>query len=338
MRRIVGYVLVKETLTGIPQLVVTAYDGNLSLDDLRRQRPTAALMQKLGRRISSVLTGDDGQFVLTSDDLEFTGNEPRPDLALVVYAPEDVVDRTHPYPDPPEQRVLYMSVVSRVDAGAQEAFVIRLSEEQIRRFQIDARPNRMAIAVERAWQFGESLHGRLSDRYARERERAGKRRKLVREKLKNLSAVPRERRNDSLLVFGKRDLSERAPTLQRTAIEEGLVRLAKQPYPQATLYLDSSQLGSIGLTEENGKLIGAITPEQFSAALRKSSADTALTRVKGLSNPSPDTLEAKYLHADAALPTSASKPLPPASQSRSPGKKKTASKGPANRSPSSRGR
>src|SRR5947207_2756444 len=111
MRQIVGYVLIKETNAGVPNLVVTAYDGDIAVEDLQKHRPTAVMMQKLGRRISSVLTGSDGRFVLTAEDLAFTGNEPRPDLAVVIYAPEDVQDPQHPYPAPPERRVLYMSVV-----------------------------------------------------------------------------------------------------------------------------------------------------------------------------------------------------------------------------------
>ena len=91
-----------------------------------------------------MLTNQDGKFVLTPEDLEFPGNEPRPDLVIVVFAPEDIHDGQFPYPRPPEDRILYMSIVARFDAGAQEAFVIRLLQSQLDRHQIDINASRLA--------------------------------------------------------------------------------------------------------------------------------------------------------------------------------------------------
>src|SRR5207249_3509965 len=93
---------------------------------------------RLGKRIGSVLTDQEGKFTLASEDLEFQGNESRPDLVILVFAPEDVQKLEEPYPLPPEKRVLYISSVPRVDAGAEEAFVIRLLQAQLDKFNISA--------------------------------------------------------------------------------------------------------------------------------------------------------------------------------------------------------
>ena len=45
-------------------------------------------MFHLGRSISSVLTDNDGNFIIGNDDLKFEGNESRPDLILIVFTPE----------------------------------------------------------------------------------------------------------------------------------------------------------------------------------------------------------------------------------------------------------
>jgi hypothetical protein len=146
MRQIFGYVLAKETNQGVPNLVVTAYDSGGAVDSLRNRARTAEVMSKLGKRIGSVLT-DDGKFLLSSEDLEFPGNEPRPDLVVAVFAPEDIYDAKIPYPHPPEERILYMSLMARDDAGAQEAFVIRLLQSQLDRHQI-GNAHRLASTIE----------------------------------------------------------------------------------------------------------------------------------------------------------------------------------------------
>ena len=56
MKQIIGHVVVHETGTGIPNLVVTCYDCGQAADVLRRKAPTADVMKQLGRRMSAVLT------------------------------------------------------------------------------------------------------------------------------------------------------------------------------------------------------------------------------------------------------------------------------------------
>src|SRR5438105_4358270 len=142
MKKLHGFVLVKETNTGIPNLLVAAYDSEIDLRDVSTN-PTAAdagvgpqILERLGKRLGSVLTGPDGKFEMSSDDLCFQRGDPRPDLVLAIFAPEDVIDAQHPYPYPPDKRILYISGVSRTDAGAEEAYFIRLLQAQLDKFHI----------------------------------------------------------------------------------------------------------------------------------------------------------------------------------------------------------
>lgn len=92
--------------------------------------------KQLGKRIGSVLTDQNGSFTFDLDELHFQGNEERPDLVIVVFAPEDVHQMTRPYPWPPEKRILYMSTVPRKDSGAEETYIIRLIQDQLTFFSI----------------------------------------------------------------------------------------------------------------------------------------------------------------------------------------------------------
>src|SRR5206468_12951748 len=120
MKQICGYVLVKETNSGVPNLVVTAYDCEKSIEEIiaDHREKNGASLEKLGKRIGSVLTDQDGKFTLKSNELEFQGNESRPDLLIVILAPEDIQGIDDPFPLSQEKRVLYMSTVPRTDAGA----------------------------------------------------------------------------------------------------------------------------------------------------------------------------------------------------------------------------
>src|SRR5262249_44656902 len=123
MNKLTGYVLVKETNVGIPNLVVAVFDSERTLASSSGEKGTFSFSD-CGKRIGSVLTDRDGRFSLQREGLEFQGNEARPDLVLVVFAPEDVGDPDHPVPLPPAKRVLYVSAAPLTDAGGEEAIVI----------------------------------------------------------------------------------------------------------------------------------------------------------------------------------------------------------------------
>lgn len=296
MRRVFGLVLVKETNAGVPNLVVTAYDGGVASESIREKVPTAEVVRRLGRRISSVLTDKNGAFALPTQDLEFPGNEPRPDLALVVFAPEDVGDPLHPFPAPPEERVLYMSIIARVDAGAEEAYVIRLLQSEVDKIQVDVPAERLANALEGGWRFRDILTKRMATRNAQERRKSEDTRKLVLEKTKRLSGVPLSLRNHELLVVGKTALEENRETLQSKVVDEGLTRMARsRQQPTMRLYLGPGDLKDLDLKVQNGELSGTVDSENLAAKVRSLMGGVDLIRIRGMNNPTPEELEAKYL-------------------------------------------
>lgn len=145
MHRVSGLVLVLETQAPVPNLQVVLYDL-----DPREPRPDLAALntakapnqsappfwqQIPGERIGSVLTGPGGEFAIEFDPRDFAApdGEPRPDLLLLVLAPEDAVAETGGIPVPlsPQERILHCSYDVVVDAGRQEAYVVRLPKARL---------------------------------------------------------------------------------------------------------------------------------------------------------------------------------------------------------------
>lgn len=116
MTKLFGYVLAKDTNAGVPNLVVSAYDADDSVDglgDASAVQEMASARGNFGNRIGSVLTDHDGWFELESEELDYPDRPVPSDLLVVVFAPEDVQDVHRPYPLPPEERILYISACPR---------------------------------------------------------------------------------------------------------------------------------------------------------------------------------------------------------------------------------
>lgn len=306
MKKLSGYVLLKETGSGVPNLVVTAYDSENSISAIRDQfNNNDFRIEGLGKRLGSVLTDQEGRFALSSEDLEFQGNESRPDLLIIVFAPEDPQDIEQPYPLPAEQRILYISAAPVTDAGAEEAFVIRLRQTQLDKFSITTdqsaragvtQSSRFAGIVESTWTFRDSLKARLSPRLREEQQRAEARRKVAQEQVKDLSAIPLHLRDNKFLIKDKNDLKTNLQQRQADAIAEGLDRLATLE-PTLHLALTPSDLSDLGLSQDGGQLTGEVDPVKLAAKVRSLMKSVDLVRVRGLNNPSPDELEQMYLSA-----------------------------------------
>jgi hypothetical protein len=307
MKTISGYVLVQETNFGVPNLVVAAYDSDTTIQDIHKRGISPELIQQLGKRIGSVLTDHAGLFALTTEALDFPGNESRPDLLVIVFAPEDVQSVQQPYPLPPEKRVLYISTVPRADAGAAEVFVIRLLQAQLDQFRILADTaakqsgtdsNRLAQSIQSTWAFRDSLRGRLQPRLQEEQKKSDKFTTAAREKVKNLSAIPLHLRDNKLrsnnfLIKDKSGLKD-LKTIQDNVLSDGLKRLGHYK-PTLHLYLTKGDLADLGLKEDRGKLAGKVDPRKLADKVRSLMKGVDLVRVRGFANPSPDALEQKYL-------------------------------------------
>jgi hypothetical protein len=311
MKQIYGRVLVKETDRGVPNLVVTAYDSEESIQawQARDSGNQCFSLADLGKRIGSVLTQQDGKFMLKSHDLELQGNESGPDLLIVIFAPEDIQTVDNPFPLPPEKRVLYISTIPRADAGAEEAFVIRLLQEQLDHFRIPvpsssgtskADSARFAEAVESTWNFRDNVKNRLKDRMHEEHQKSQKIKQKVQDKLKDFSAIPlhlrdNSLRNNRLLIIGKKNLAANLVEKQQNSINEGLVRFRSRK-PAMRLTLTKVDLKELGLKlDKDGKITGTVQAKKLAAKARSLLKGVDLVRMRGLNNPSPEALEQKYL-------------------------------------------
>jgi hypothetical protein len=137
MNKISGKVTLKESGLGIPDLIIVIYDVDphtLPEETLvANQIGSGAMLSGLlgqppiGDRLGSVSTDRDGNFALAYEDEEFRfrkADEKRPDLLLIVLAPEEAGHTA-------DGGVLHISPVIRQNAGRTEAYLIRLTTEQL---------------------------------------------------------------------------------------------------------------------------------------------------------------------------------------------------------------
>jgi dsDNA-binding SOS-regulon protein len=309
MKKLSGYVLVLETNSGVPNVLVTAFDSEQSIQEITANYNKKRFsLTALGKRIGSVLTDENGKFMLTAEDLEFEGNELRPDLLVVVFAPEDIKKIDEPFPAPPEERILYISTVARTDAGAEEAFLIRLLQAQLDKFDIMASAsairsetdsNRLVSAIESAWSFQDNLRDKLRARLQDEHDKFDQLIKLGEENVKNLSAIPlhlrdNQLRDNNFLINGKSDLKTSLKSKQEDAINDGITRLAKTERTMR-LSLTRKDLDDLELTVTGETVTGAVNSEKLAEKIRSLMNGVDLVRVRERDNPSHDELERKYL-------------------------------------------
>jgi hypothetical protein len=223
---------VKELGSGVPDLVVAAYDAERELRDpsVAPLAPaTAAVggtLARLGKRIGSVITGNTGDFEFSAEDLGYAGTDARPDLLIAVFAPEDVQGVEQPFPLPPEQRLLYVSRVPRTDAGAEEAYLIRVLQAQLDKFQISAgRPAKVDAdtrgylgAIEAKGAFRQKVVQGLAPQLNHQVTRAIATKSMAKDKVKGLNALPPSRASSPFILRDPKKLDE----VQQAAVQAGL--------------------------------------------------------------------------------------------------------------------
>jgi hypothetical protein len=328
MKRIWGRVLVKESQLGVPNLVVAAFDCD-------RFQPTAGAVEpppgvapasgealampltleargvpretieQVGTRIGSVLTDRDGNF---SFDLQ-PGDSGivRPDLVLVVFAPEDSQGINQPLPLPPERRVLSISRVPRSDAGETEAYLIRLLQAQLDAYRIPsgapdpARRDAPAdvaqffTSVQQGWLFRDKAREVLSARMTADLKRTTDLKLEAASKLSNLSAVRSDLRDHPYRLTPKRTLA----SVQRTAAQDGLDRIAKTGAYKGMLRLKVGRgdLEKLGLKlDASGMVSGKTSVAALLSRMASTAGSTDLVRAHGL-------LDACAPHPPDAAPT-----------------------------------
>lgn len=127
-----GKVLVKESGLGIPDLLVVIYDLDPGSTPEEEHTSASPATNPLGDRLGSVLSAQDGTWSLRYEDAEFrvlNPKEKRPDLHLMVLAPEDADSEKPPL-------VLFNSKLMRGNAGRSEAYLIRITIAQLEKAKI----------------------------------------------------------------------------------------------------------------------------------------------------------------------------------------------------------
>lgn len=135
--QISGKVILKETNSGIPDVLVVLYDVDPETrpeEIVANLTTTSAVINNarsvlggLGDRIGSVLTGADGSFILSYEDGEFrirNEGEKRPDLLLLAFAPEAAGKALN-------DLILFASPEIRQNAGRIETYLIQLTADQL---------------------------------------------------------------------------------------------------------------------------------------------------------------------------------------------------------------
>jgi hypothetical protein len=138
--RISGKIVLKETGVGIPDLLVVIYDHDPGAKPEEEFATPAAPMgvaptpvpPLLGDRLGSILSGPDGSWSLVYQDNEFrilNNTEKRPDLQLMVFAPEDADADAPP-------TVLFSSKLMRANSGRLEAYLIRIPAAHLEKVKV----------------------------------------------------------------------------------------------------------------------------------------------------------------------------------------------------------
>jgi hypothetical protein len=158
MNTITGRVTIKESGVGIPDLLVVVFDvdPNTQPEEVKpvpgptpTPPPAPPIAQPAafpqGDRLGSVLTDANGAFTITYADEEFrvrNSDEKRPDLLLMVFAPEEAGQDGN-------LRPLFVSPAIRQNAGRTEHYLIRLAAQKMEE-------TALAIPTEATFRIGES--------------------------------------------------------------------------------------------------------------------------------------------------------------------------------------
>ncbi|MBI5751725.1 MAG: hypothetical protein HZA59_06210 [Hydrogenophilales bacterium] len=230
--RVFGRVLVIETNVGVPNVQVVIYDVDPTcaqnfVSSLGIPQTGVATADRLG----SVLTDAQGAFELTFDDEIFAARDPegRPDLVLVVLAPEDSRSAKDPSTPPPDSRVLLVSHVPRVNAGRTEAYVLRIAAETLRKHHIPfsgpgadhdvvAKAKRLTDSYAEQDLLEKTVQTALGPRRKEQLQRKEATSQKAKRFVESLSAAPAKARGQKTFLTRGGDLA----SAQREAMERGL--------------------------------------------------------------------------------------------------------------------
>lgn len=234
-----GLVTDAVTRRGIVGLLVTAYDVRLDDPSGGCGRALAALLATAGR-LGSVLTNDDGSFVLeyTKEDIVPLGTKLRPDLLLTLSAPDDDASSS-------SEKVIWHSDPPRMNAGRTEQFNVALSRETLRKFGLDVEVD---VEKELARYERERVEGRVFDegvvafhRASVETDIAEK--EAIREQLHAAIATRAEAiATTGEIVLEGQAIREKVTTVAARAVDEAQARIEENRGVPVNLFLTADDL------------------------------------------------------------------------------------------------
>lgn len=290
MRKIHGFILCRETGEPLSNLVVAAFDSELSLQAVaaqinERSEVSPELWARFGRRLGSVLTDARGHFEFNDEMSHFSARAENPNLLVAVFAPEDVTSVERPFPMPPERRLLYISTMPRLEPGSEEAYVIRILRAQVERFGIshgtsttpdgaDSSSQRYVAVLQRAHDFGAQAK-RLAQPMLKARlGTATDRIKAVKDsKLGELNALPPAIKDHKQRLKDRKDL----PTLMTQTIQAGIARFSAAASP-LDMTFSETELEALGLqASPDGTVRGTVNPAAIARLIAERNRGVDLT-------------------------------------------------------------
>jgi hypothetical protein len=282
MNQISGKVLLKETNVGIPDLLVEIYDVDSAIRpeelifgdgatgvSVAPPIPSVVSQAKL-LSLGSVPTDGDGRFKLEYEDSEFRWRNPeekRPDLLLVVRAPEEM-------DGPRDAGILHISK-TRQDASSRESYIIRTPTQKLVAAGLSAPSNlaldeeepetviqKVRLSVSRQARIKQEVQKIAAEQVATERARVAKVEKQVEKRLiEKLTGVPDRLAERLNYVRPGEDVEAAMFSAIKKSIE-GTINQA----PPAKGYLVLSETQAEGF-KKDGKFREDITPEELEPLL-----------------------------------------------------------------------
>lgn len=228
-----GRVFNATTKAGIGGLLVTVHDVNPGAE--RTGAAELAVLLKQATRVGSVLTDENGAFVLNYDrqDIDAMRSEKRRlDLLVVVSAPDDENGSL--------KNVIYYSNPPRANAGREENFNIGISHETLKKFGLSDDPDvkERLTSYKRDRTNERELSAGIAEFHRAEIEQATRAKTVLRaELLKTIATDVRVATLPGEVVLGDDNIKDKVDTVTGNGVAQANTVIKRSPGVPVNLYL-----------------------------------------------------------------------------------------------------
>jgi hypothetical protein len=151
MTTIYGYVKLKETSEPIAGVVVSVYARDMAQAPTKAKTEVSDPFQLYTRSLGSTITNAQGEFRIEFDlkTSEASKAQGQPELMLAVLAPATTESVNKIESTPPSMRLLHWTKLPLLSAGSSEALMIRLLQEQLKKFNIQLPSERVKLDIDK---------------------------------------------------------------------------------------------------------------------------------------------------------------------------------------------